>query len=146
MYRAIAVARYPKIFLVNLRQVRVDDESKKQKFTARATVPCSLPSSRPVVGSLMRLLHLVLISALYISSTWALHESEVGVVDWHKRLIGVPLSGSSPTAPTFHRVGNSKSTKSVVLTATGSNVLTALNPVNGSVGVFDPKNQLTTTG
>ena len=80
----------------------------------------------------MRFLRLGLISVLCVSST-ALHESEVGIVDWHKHLIGVPLSSSTSTAPVFHRVG-ATSTKSVVITATGNNVLAALNPVNGSVG------------
>lgn len=81
----------------------------------------------------MRLLPLGLLSALFVTSSLALHESDVGVVDWHKRLIGVPLINSIATAPTFHRVGG-KNTQSVVLTATGSNVLAALSPVNGSVG------------
>ena len=65
----------------------------------------------------------------------ALHESEVGIVDWHKSLIGIPLSGSLSTAPAFHRVSLGEETKSVVIAATGSNVLAALDPVNGSVGV-----------
>ena len=65
----------------------------------------------------------------------ALHESEVGIVDWHKSLIGVPLSGSLSTAPAFHRVKVGQETKSVIITATSSNVLAALDPVNGSVGM-----------
>ncbi|KAF8636102.1 hypothetical protein AX17_003807 [Amanita inopinata Kibby_2008] len=62
-------------------------------------------------------------------TTWALHESDVGVIDWHKRLIGVPLSEAVETAPIFHHVGD----ESVVVMATSSNVLAALHPVNGSV-------------
>jgi ER membrane protein complex subunit 1 len=84
----------------------------------------------------MRLL-LGLITALSIAVPInALHESEVGIVDWHKSLIGVPLSGSTSTAPVFHRVDTGRETKSVVITATSSNVLAALDPVNGSVGMY----------
>ncbi|KAF8963227.1 hypothetical protein BDZ97DRAFT_1038548 [Flammula alnicola] len=73
--------------------------------------------------------------------TWALHESDVGVVDWHKHLVGVPLTGSITTAPSFHRVAN----RSIILTATGNNVLAALEPVDGSVlwrYVFDPEDRI----
>jgi hypothetical protein len=55
----------------------------------------------------------------------ALHESDVGIVDWNKHYIGVPLAGSLTTAPAFLHVGN----ETVVLTATGSNVLAALGKV-----------------
>ncbi|KII83787.1 hypothetical protein PLICRDRAFT_147866 [Plicaturopsis crispa FD-325 SS-3] len=87
-----------------------------------------------------------LLAALCFSSSWALHQSEVGVVDWHKSLVGIPNIGSLATAPTFHRVGNENFTQSVVLTATTSNVLAALDPGNGSVvwrHGFDPKDHLT---
>jgi len=60
---------------------------------------------------------------------WALHESDVGVVDWHKEFIGVPLSGSISTSPSFHRVKNS----SFIVAATSSNVLAALEPEDGSI-------------
>jgi hypothetical protein len=83
----------------------------------------------------MRLLRQALLSALIIARTSALHESDTGIVDWHKIFVGVPLTSSLSTAPTFHRVGG-ESTQSVVLTATGSNVLAALNPVNGSIGML----------
>lgn len=77
----------------------------------------------------MRLL-IALVSLLSLCiTTWALHESDVGVVDWHKRLVGVPLSAIPTMAPSFHRSGN----KSVILTATGNNVLAALEPADGSV-------------
>jgi len=82
----------------------------------------------------MRFLRQGLFAALCIlTSSWALQESEVGVVDWHKNLIGIPLFESPSTAPVFHRVGK-ETTQSVILTATESNVLAALNPVNGSIG------------
>ena len=77
----------------------------------------------------MRLLsNLVLLFALGVT-TWALSESDVGVVDWNKHYIGVPLAGSVTTAPAFHHVGN----KTIILTATGSNVLAALELEDGSV-------------
>ena len=67
----------------------------------------------------------------------ALHQSEVGVIDWHKPLIGVPLTHSLSTAPVFHRVSTGAGrTKSVVVSATASGVLAALDPVDGSLGVF----------
>ncbi|EMD34983.1 hypothetical protein CERSUDRAFT_116509 [Gelatoporia subvermispora B] len=74
------------------------------------------------------------LAALCINSVSALHASEVGVVDWHKSFIGVPLIGSPSISPTFHRVGSADGpTQSVVLAATSSNVLAALSPMNGSI-------------
>ncbi|KIJ13017.1 hypothetical protein PAXINDRAFT_163784 [Paxillus involutus ATCC 200175] len=55
----------------------------------------------------------------------ALHESEVGIVDWHTKLIGVPLHNSQLTAPIFHH--------DLVLTATNNNVLAALNATDGTI-------------
>lgn len=79
---------------------------------------------------------ILLLAALSIIPAWALHQSEAGVVDWHKKLIGIPLSASLSTAPVFHRVGGvNESTRSIVLTATQSNVLAALDPIDGSVGM-----------
>lgn len=69
----------------------------------------------------------------------ALHASEAGVVDWHKPLVGVPITHSQSLSPTFHRfsTGSSrKSTQSVILTTTSSNVLAALDPVKGDVGAY----------
>jgi hypothetical protein len=68
-----------------------------------------------------------------IPSINGLHESDVGLVDWHKRLIGVPLLGSSFTVPNFHHVNGT----SLVLAATGNNVLAALHPDNGTVGASE---------
>jgi hypothetical protein len=78
----------------------------------------------------MRLLNRALLAALSIATSWALQESEAGVVDWHKKLVGVPLSGSPSTAPVFHRFAE----RSFVLTATENNVLAALDTKDGSVG------------
>jgi hypothetical protein len=82
------------------------------------------------------LFHIAFFALWIISPSWALHQSEVGVVDWHKNMIGIPLLGSHSTAPIFHRV-RGENTQSVILTATESNVLAALNPVNGSVGTMN---------
>ncbi|KAF8153864.1 hypothetical protein B0H34DRAFT_661928 [Crassisporium funariophilum] len=89
----------------------------------------------------MRLLtNLGLLLSLCVT-TLALHESDVGIVDWNKHLVGVPLFGSPSTAPAFHLVGN----KSIILTATGNNVLAALEPEDGSVlwrYIFDPEDRI----
>ena len=73
--------------------------------------------------------------SLFFHSTLvvALHESDVGVVDWHKHLVGVPLISSPSTVPSFHSTPDGES---VVLTATGSNVLAALKTEDGSVCEF----------
>ncbi|CAL1698629.1 unnamed protein product [Somion occarium] len=64
-----------------------------------------------------------------IWTAYALHPSEAGVVDWHKALLGVPL-----TRPDFHRTtGAHGATRSVVLTATSNNVIGAVHPENGTV-------------
>lgn len=76
----------------------------------------------------MRLLRSLLAVSLVTLSSWALHESEVGIVDWHTKLIGVPLYNSQHTAPVFH--------DDLVLTATSSNILAALNVSDGSIGAW----------
>ncbi|KAI9058646.1 DUF1620-domain-containing protein [Trametes sanguinea] len=85
----------------------------------------------------MRLLSLL----LGATCAFALHASEAGVIDWHKALAGVPLVQSPATAPSFHRRAfDNGATRSLVLTATESNVLAALDPVDGSLEwrhVFD---------
>jgi hypothetical protein len=67
-----------------------------------------------------------------------LHESDVGVTDWYQQLIGVPLTGSPSTAPTFHYVNGT----SLVLTVTGNNVLATLHAHNGTVGAPSGKHIL----
>jgi len=80
---------------------------------------------------------LALLLTVLPAPTAAIHESEAGIIDWHKPLVGVPLIDSPNTAPLFHRVSVGQGvTKSVVVTATGSNVLAAIDPVDGSVGAF----------
>ncbi|KAH9942115.1 hypothetical protein B0H21DRAFT_526939 [Amylocystis lapponica] len=78
----------------------------------------------------MRIPVLLLVS-WWFGRTWALHASEAGVVDWHKHLIGVPLTSALSTAPTFH--SPTPRGESVILAATANNVLAALSPANGSV-------------
>ncbi|KAF9473948.1 DUF1620-domain-containing protein [Pholiota conissans] len=89
----------------------------------------------------MRLLASAVSFLSLFAGTWALHESDVGVVDWHKHLVGVPLSGLVSAAPSFHRSGD----KSLILTATANNVLAALEPEDGSVlwrYIFDPEDRI----
>lgn len=68
----------------------------------------------------------------FCTVSWALHEADVGVVDWHKQLIGVPLGGSLSTSPSFYQVEN----RSLIISATDSNVLAALEPEDGSIREF----------
>ncbi|KAG6829349.1 hypothetical protein H0H92_004715 [Tricholoma furcatifolium] len=56
----------------------------------------------------------------------ALHESDVGVVDWHKLLVGVPQVAAPVTAPSWNA--------DIIYTATTNNVLAALDPRDGSFG------------
>ncbi|KAF8748749.1 hypothetical protein RHS01_10584 [Rhizoctonia solani] len=63
----------------------------------------------------------------------AFEESEAGVVDWHKELVGVPLTDSTKALPMFIRSDPSSPTKKTgMAVATKSNVLAVLNP--GSTG------------
>ncbi|EKM58157.1 uncharacterized protein PHACADRAFT_116839 [Phanerochaete carnosa HHB-10118-sp] len=82
---------------------------------------------------MLRLLSLWLMS-LAILPAFAIHASEAGVVDWYKPLIGDALTGNPNLSPVFHRIteDNGK-TRSLVLTATSSNVLSGLHPENGSI-------------
>ncbi|KAF9219877.1 DUF1620-domain-containing protein [Gyrodon lividus] len=73
----------------------------------------------------IRLLWSLLSFSLFTLCARALHESEVGIIDWHTKLIGVPLYNSQLTAPVFHN--------DLVLTATSNNVFAALNATDGSI-------------
>jgi hypothetical protein len=87
------------------------------------------------VNGAMHLNVLAALAGLLVLSARALHQSDVGITDWHKNLIGIPRITTLSTAPIFHRVLDSApTTKSVLLTATGSGVLAALNPVDGLLG------------
>ncbi|KAI0292365.1 hypothetical protein B0F90DRAFT_1770565 [Multifurca ochricompacta] len=78
-------------------------------------------------------LGLVLILANLGSPISALHESDVGIVDWYQSHAGVPLTSSLSTAPTFHTKQGQPPTEALLLTATSSNVLAALHASNGSL-------------
>lgn len=85
-------------------------------------------------------LHLLSLLIVFISfqAISALHASEVGVVDWHKSFIGVPRFHSQNAAPSFHRFrSGKKSTRSIVLSATSSNVLGAIDAISGDIGKWD---------
>ena len=70
-------------------------------------------------------------TALYVCTANALHAYEAGIVDWHKPFLGIPL-----TRPIFHRTAlETGATKSLVLTATSSNVVGAVHPENGTLGM-----------
>ncbi|THH31554.1 hypothetical protein EUX98_g2645 [Antrodiella citrinella] len=84
--------------------------------------------------------------AAFVSPLLAIHASEAGAIDWHKALIGLPLTALH-TGPSFHRTEDWQfgATQSVVLTATASNVLAALHPENGTVAwrhVFDERDRV----
>ena len=81
----------------------------------------------PLAVSDMQLLRCLLLSVLALAAR-AIHESEVGIVDWHTKLVGVPLYTSHLTKPVFRA--------DTVLTATSNNVLAALNATDGSIGLL----------
>ncbi|KAH9476635.1 ER membrane protein complex subunit 1 [Psilocybe cubensis] len=100
------------------------------------------------LSGLLQLSHLT-------QSVYALHESDVGVVDWHKHLIGVPHSNAPVTAPSFVDVDldetetgtaiKANGTKTVIVTTTGNNVLAVLDPEDGAVlwrHIFDAEDRV----
>ncbi|KAF5329640.1 hypothetical protein D9619_009262 [Psilocybe cf. subviscida] len=85
--------------------------------------------------SLLRLGLTVLPFLSLPTPTWALHAADAGVVDWHKHLVGAPMTGAAVTAPSFYRTidEDTGTEESTILTATGNNVLAALKTTDGSV-------------
>ncbi|KAF9040068.1 hypothetical protein BJ165DRAFT_1407202 [Panaeolus papilionaceus] len=87
----------------------------------------------------MQLLAPLLFLVSLATTVLSIHEADVGVVDWHKHLIGVPLITAPVTVPSFHSLptdninANGTGSDSIILTATGSNVFAALNVDDGSV-------------
>lgn len=75
-----------------------------------------------------------LILASFCTAVAALHESDVGIIDWHQPHTGVPQTWSLSTAPTFHAKPGRPPTEALLLTATSSNVLAAVHASNGSLG------------
>ncbi|KAH9010844.1 DUF1620-domain-containing protein [Lactarius pseudohatsudake] len=91
----------------------------------------------------MRWLHFF--GLTFCSTVLALYESDVGVVDWHRPLVGVPLTSSLNTAPTFHSTPGRPPTEALLLTATSSNVLAALRASNGELAwrfIFAPTDHI----
>jgi len=83
----------------------------------------------------MRLTTLLGAFALTLGAN-ALHAEDAGKVDWHTKLLGIPLP-DRPFVPNFHRVPPYRfggSWKSVILTATESNTVGGLNPADSSIG------------
>ncbi|GLB44268.1 putative DUF1620-domain-containing protein [Lyophyllum shimeji] len=93
---------------------------------------------------------------LAVPPATGLHESDVGVVDWHKLLVGVPLVGAPVTSPAFHPLNLDANTDnrtrtiigrtgSVILSATANNVLAALRPDDGAVvwrHIYEPEDRV----
>jgi len=77
-----------------------------------------------------------LILAFLCVAVTALHESDVGVVDWYQPHIGLPLISSLSTAPTFQTKTGQPRAEALLLTATDGNVLAALNVSSGSIGAY----------
>ncbi|KAF9516661.1 hypothetical protein BS47DRAFT_1340546 [Hydnum rufescens UP504] len=85
----------------------------------------------------LRILSLLIFS---VASVFSLHESDAGVTDWHKPLVGIPLTHSISTSPRFHRIFDHKGTESRVFVATKRNTLASLDPILGTIAwrhVFD---------
>lgn len=78
----------------------------------------------------MRSLFWTLLLILQSCLVRAIHKTDAGVVDWYRKLVGVPLTANTVTAPSFRRIEG----KEVILTATTSNVLAVLDPEDGHVG------------
>lgn len=79
----------------------------------------------------MRQLFFVFLLVLQSCLVHAVHKSDVGLIDWYKQLVGVPLT-TTANSPTFHHVGG----RDIILTATMSNVLAALDAADGQVGEY----------
>lgn len=73
----------------------------------------------------------VLVTWLFIAVVSALHADEAGVIDWHHKLIGTPLEGSSTFLHRPLAVSGA-----LAFTLTDKNVLAALNPRDGGIGTI----------
>ncbi|KAF8577387.1 DUF1620-domain-containing protein [Ramaria rubella] len=63
---------------------------------------------------------------------FALHESDVGKIDWHKELVGLPRIESQSVAPRFQLVAGRKQ-RSLIIVVSKSNVLAAVNVTDGNI-------------
>jgi ER membrane protein complex subunit 1 len=70
----------------------------------------------------------VLVTWLFIAVVSALHADEAGVIDWHHKLIGTPLEGSTFLHKPVAVSG------ALAFALTDKNVLAALNPRDGGIG------------
>lgn len=71
---------------------------------------------------------------LVVLPSFALHQSDAGKVDWHKELIGLPRIETTAVAPRFERTAGQKQ-RSFIVTVSKSNVVSAVNAVDGNIGV-----------
>ena len=78
----------------------------------------------------MRALTRLLLVAL---PCFALHESDAGKIDWHKEIVGLPRIETLAVAPKFEQAAGRKPS-SFIVTVTKSNVLAAINAVDGNIG------------
>ncbi|EKM76614.1 hypothetical protein AGABI1DRAFT_62973 [Agaricus bisporus var. burnettii JB137-S8] len=89
----------------------------------------------------MRQLFFVFLLVLQSCLVHAVHKSDVGLIDWYKQLVGVPLT-TTANSPTFHHVSG----RDIILTATMSNVLAALDAADGQVAwryIFEGEDMIT---
>jgi hypothetical protein len=80
---------------------------------------------------------LLLLSQLALGAL-AVQSNLAGVIDWHKALVGIPLSDTGrTTSPTFHnfKLANGTDRSSIVL-LTESNVVASLSGEDGSIGTL----------
>jgi len=70
---------------------------------------------------------------LFVSVVGALHADEAGVIDWHHKLIGTPLEGSTFLHKPVATSG------SLAFTLTDRNVLAALNLRDGAISMIAGK-------
>ena len=81
--------------------------------------------------SLLRCLRvLIFLEAwIFVSMVKALHADEVGIIDWHHKLIGTPLNGST----FLHKPVSGSGALAYALT--DKNVLAAINLRDGTIGI-----------
>jgi ER membrane protein complex subunit 1 len=81
---------------------------------------------------MLRLYRCLLVSVLLswlCTFVTALHADEAGVIDWHHKLIGTPLEGSTFLHKPIAGSG------ALAFTLTDRNVLAALNLRDGAIGI-----------
>jgi hypothetical protein len=66
---------------------------------------------------------------LFVTTAGAIHSDEAGAIDWHHKLIGTPLKGSTFLHKPFAGSG------ALAFALTNRNVLAALNPRDGAIGI-----------